>query len=79
MAMKKLKRALLLISALPIALVGCATPATVLKNPSTGQVARCGGDSSGFMMGGLIGYHVQKDNDRDCIASYEAQGFIKVQ
>jgi hypothetical protein len=59
-------------------LVGCATPAITLKNEVTGQVARCGGDATGSMVGGLIGYNIQKDNDASCVRSYETQGFKQV-
>jgi hypothetical protein len=58
---------------------GCATPVAVMKNDATGQVARCGGDSSGFMAGGLIGYNVQRNNDDSCVADYEKQGFKRIQ
>lgn len=61
------------------ALIGCATPTVMLKNEATGQVARCGGDATGSMAGGLIGYNIQKSNDEACVRSYEAQGFKRVQ
>ncbi len=57
----------------------CATPSTILKNEKTGQIARCGGDASGSMMGGMIGYNIQKDNDEKCVREFEAQGFKKIQ
>lgn len=57
----------------------CATPSTILKNEKTGQVARCGGDATGSMMGGMIGYNIQKDNDEKCVRDFEAQGFKKIQ
>ena len=59
-------------------LFGCATPSVVLKNNQTGQIVRCGGDSTGSIAGGLIGYNIQKDNDDKCIKDYEAQGFIRI-
>lgn len=61
------------------ALMGCATPAVTLKNETTGQIARCGGDATGSMVGGMIGYSVQKGNDDSCVQAYEAQGFKRVQ
>lgn len=67
----KTTAALLLI----VSIAGCATPATTLKNDSTGQIARCGGDASGSMAGGVIGYNIQKGNDEKCVRDYEAQGF----
>ncbi len=60
-------------------LTGCATPALTLKNDKTGQVVQCGGDATGSMMGGMIGYNVQKNNDETCAKNYEAQGFKRVQ
>ena len=60
-------------------LAACATPAVILKNDATGQIARCGGDATGSMVGGLIGYNIQKDNDESCVRAYETQGFKRVQ
>jgi hypothetical protein len=51
----------------------------MLKNPSTGQIAKCGGDATGSMTGGLIGYNIQKDNDEKCVRDYESQGFKRIQ
>ncbi len=59
-------------------LAACATPALTLKNDKTGQVVQCGGDATGSMVGGMIGYNVQKNNDETCAKNYEAQGFKRV-
>lgn len=56
-------------------LAACTTPMTTLKHPKTGQVATCGGSANGSFVGGAIGYHMQKDNDADCVKTYEKQGF----
>lgn len=56
-------------------LAGCATPITVLKHPSTGAVAQCGGSRVGSAAAGLIGYNIQKDSDVQCVADHEARGF----
>lgn len=56
-------------------LTGCTTPMTILKHPKTGQIATCGGSATGSMVGGVIGYQIQKSNDGDCIQAYKAQGF----
>lgn len=61
-----------------ILLAGCTTPETVLKHPDTQQVARCGGDVGSSLIGGAIGYHIQKSNDKDCVRSYMEQGFVPV-
>ncbi len=73
----KMKK-LLAFFAVTLGLVGCATPAVTLKNDGTGQVVRCGGDATGSMVGGLIGYNIQKGNDATCISTYETQGFKRV-
>jgi len=57
------------------ALSGCATPLTVLTNPKTGQAVQCGGTATGAMVGGLIGYHIQESNDRNCVNAYLELGF----
>ena len=56
-------------------LTGCATPMTMLKNPKTGQVVKCGGSTTGSMVGGVIGYQIQKKNDLDCAYDYQKMGF----
>lgn len=61
------------------ALCGCATPVVMLKNEATGQVARCGGGTTGFMAGGLIGKSIEEKSDARCVADYEARGFRRVQ
>lgn len=60
---------------LPLVLCACTTPKTMLKNPQTGQVVDCGGSATGSMVGGVIGYHIQKSNDSDCVVDYQRQGF----
>jgi hypothetical protein len=60
---------------LSCALTACATPATVLKNETTGQVARCGGDTTGSLTGGLIGYSAAKSDAEKCVSDHLALGF----
>lgn len=60
---------------LALALVGCATPVTMLRNDKTGQIARCGGGTTGFVAGGMIGKSIEQSSDARCVADYEAQGF----
>ena len=76
--MRKRAHAVLII-AIGFMMSGCATPKTMLSNKTTGQVVRCGGDRSGAMMGGLIGYSLQKDDASKCVREYEAEGFKRVQ
>ena len=64
---------------LGMGLAGCTTPTVMLKNPSTGQIARCGGGASGSMAAGLIGYNIEKSNDEKCVKDYEAKGFERTQ
>lgn len=56
-------------------LVACATPVTMLTNPATGQVARCGGGSTGFIAGGMIGKSIEQSSDAECVRDYQARGF----
>lgn len=63
---------------LMLSAAACSTPKTVLKNPQSGQVAICGGSATGSMVGGVIGYHIQKSNDSDCVSTYLEQGFARV-
>lgn len=59
-------------------LASCATPITTMKHPQTGQIVRCGGDPSGSMAGGLIGYNIQKGADDRCVKDYESHGFRRI-
>ena len=56
-------------------LMGCATQRTFLKNDVNGQLAECGGDRSGSMMFGAIGYAIQQSDAEDCVNRYLQQGF----
>jgi hypothetical protein len=64
--------------AIILALAGCTTPVTMLKNDATGQVARCGGDTTSSIAGGLIGNSIQRGSDDDCIRDYQSQGFRRI-
>lgn len=57
---------------------GCATPVLMLKNDKTGQIVRCGGEASGSMAGGLIGYNIQKKTDKACAKDFEDRGFTPI-
>lgn len=59
-------------------LSACATPETVLKHPKTGQTAICGGSTTGSMVGGMIGYHIEKGYDDNCVADHIALGFEQI-
>lgn len=56
-------------------LSACATPITVLKNDKTGQFVQCGGSTGGTVLGGIIGYHIQKGADEECVNGYGVNGF----
>lgn len=57
------------------ALAACTTPKVILKNDKTGQVTICGGNTMSSLTGGIIGYHIQKGNDAECVNDYSEQGF----
>lgn len=59
-------------------LSACATPLTVLKNERTGQFVQCGGSMIGSAAGGIIGYHIQKGADEECVNEYGSNGFSVV-
>lgn len=61
-----------------LSVAACSTPKTILKNPQTGQVATCGGSATGSLVGGVIGYHIQKSNDSQCAQDYMENGFTVV-
>lgn len=68
---------ILLILAMAL-LTACSTPKTVLKNEKTGQVVSCGGSATGSLVGGVVGYYIEKSNDEECKSDYLAQGFKKI-
>lgn len=61
-----------------LTMTGCTTPQYTLKNPKTGQVETCGGDTTASLAGGVIGYHIQKNNDEKCRRILEENGFKEV-
>lgn len=64
-----------LIVLLAFGLMGCSTPTTYLKDPKTGKLESCGGGNSGSIMGGYLGYSIQKENDRACVQKLREQGY----
>jgi uncharacterized lipoprotein YajG len=72
-----MKNTITMIVALAL-LAGCTTPKTVLKNPKTGQVQVCGGNVTSSLVGGVIGYQMQKANDTECARDYMEQGFKRI-
>jgi len=56
-------------------LTACTTPQTVMvKN---GVYITCGGSMTGSLAGGVIGYHIQKGLDQDCVQEYIDKGFVR--
>ena len=60
---------------LAVVVSGCTTPKTMLKNPESGQIVSCGGSATGSLVGGVVGYNIQKSNDSKCVEDYKKQGF----
>jgi len=58
-------------------LCACTTPETILKSKD-GAFVTCGGGTAGSIAGGMIGYSIQKDNDKKCIEDYKNQGYVIV-
>jgi len=67
------KRSILVLPLL--ALCACATPVTMLRSPQNGSIVRCGGDSSGSVAGGVIGYKLQSNDAAKCVKDYSALGY----
>jgi len=66
-------------TAVCLLLAGCTTPHYTLKHPKTGQIETCGGDATGSLAGGVVGYHIQKSNDQKCVDTLKDQGFEEVE
>lgn len=58
-------------------LAGCATPQTVLQNDK-GYSVVCGGSSTGSVLGGMIGYSIQKTQDNRCVKDAMSAGYAPV-
>jgi hypothetical protein len=58
-------------------LTACATPETILRD-KLGNVVVCGGGTAGSIAGGLIGYRIQEGHDQECVQSYKAQGYSRI-
>lgn len=56
-------------------LSACTTPTTMMVNEKTNQVQQCGGEVSGSLMGGLVGYYIQSQNAAQCVEDFSEQGF----
>lgn len=65
--------------ALPLLLAACSTPTTTMQHPKTKQVVTCGGGMAGSVVGGMVGYSIQQDNDADCVKNYQDAGFKVLQ
>jgi hypothetical protein len=70
-------KTLLILAALGLA--GCATPITILKNPTTGENVRCGGGHAGSAAGGLVGYAVEQSSDKKCVQRYLDSGYVPIE
>ncbi|HRQ13036.1 MAG TPA: hypothetical protein PK205_07005 [Promineifilum sp.] len=55
-------------------LCGCATQEVILRNAS-GETVRCGGNVEGSIAGGMIGYAVQAELDKQCAEDAEKRGY----
>jgi hypothetical protein len=42
-----------------------------------GVYITCGGSMTGSLAGGVIGYHIQKGLDQDCVQEYIDKGFVR--
>lgn len=62
-------------SLVALLLAGCTTPVTVLENNRTGDVVTCGGETSGSLAGGAIGYNMQKSKADKCVGVHKAKGY----
>ncbi|MEZ0260419.1 MAG: hypothetical protein ACAH80_05375 [Alphaproteobacteria bacterium] len=62
-------------SLVALLLAGCTTPVTVLKNNRTGDIVTCGGETSGSLAGGAIGYNMQKSKADKCVGVHKAKGY----
>jgi uncharacterized protein YcfJ len=56
----------------------CSTPSTTLIHPTTKQTVQCGGSATGSLIGGVIGYQIEKSNAQDCVVGYLEAGFERV-
>ena len=58
-------------------LTACSTPMTMLQGPK-GDIVKCGGSMAGSAAGGMIGYHIEKSHDEECVKAYQEHGYKKL-
>lgn len=61
-----------------IALSGCTTPQTIMKNDKTGEIVTCGGHNARSLMLGVPGYYSQKSDDAECVSNHLENGFKRI-
>lgn len=69
----------LIVVPLALALSGCATPRTVLVHDKTGQIAICGGSATGSLVGGVVGYQMEKASAAECVSDHIEAGYRRKQ
>jgi hypothetical protein len=55
---------------------GCSTASYTLVHPKTNQVVIVGGSATGSLVGGAIGYQIEKGNDLKQVQKLKSEGFV---
>lgn len=63
---------------LPLLLIvsGCSTTSYTMVHPKTKQVVIVGGSATGSLVGGAIGYQIEKKNELKEVQKLKNEGFV---
>jgi len=59
-----------------ILVTGCSTASYTMVHPKTKQVVIVGGSATGSLVGGAIGYQIEKGNDLKQVQKLKSEGFV---
>lgn len=57
-------------------LSGCSTASYTMIHPKTKQVVMVGGSATGSLVGGAIGYQIEKSNNLKQVQKLKSEGFV---
>jgi uncharacterized protein YcfJ len=61
---------------LVILVTGCSTASYTMVHPKTKQVVIVGGSATGSLVGGAIGYQIEKSNNLKQVQKLKSEGFV---
>lgn len=66
---------LYLLLAILVVLTGCTTDRYTMRNPKNKTEITCGGNTASSVLGGFVGYQIQKEADKECVNRLKVLGY----